>query len=424
MLYRASLSSMVIALWILGSACSPASSGGGGAGGRQSGGAGGSHSGGSGGAGGSQSGGAGGGSGSGGNGVGAGGSGGLGGTAGGSGGVSQYGGASGNGGDKGDASAPSADAKADQGSSVEAPAADKPADDVGTTDPRSDSGTTGPITHRTLISGSGNLYIIGPTGNVEWTASGGDYDCWFLPNGNIVHAYGTGAREIKPDYASGKDGTVIWDRPTVDGETHSCQPFEEGKFLVTESHPGGISYILEIDRNKTELKKLQIPFPATETAHSQLRQARKLPSGNYLYCQQHDGYAIEIDPTGKELHRYPNCNFEALRLSNGNTLVTAGYSNQMIEYDPDSKVVWQVTPAEFTAMGFTPNFIAGVVLLDNGDLIFSNYGAPAAEAAVFQITREKKLVWSLKQPKNSTDVSKTTVARLLDGIPFPPAATP
>ena len=75
-------------------------------------------------------------------------------------------------------------------------------------------------------------------------------------------------------------------------------------------------------------------------------------------------------------------------------------------------------------MGFTPNFIAGVVLLDNGDLIFSNYGAPAAEAAVFQITREKKLVWSLKQPKNSTDVSKTTVARLLDGIPFPPAATP
>ena len=426
MLYRASLSSMVIALWILGSACSPASSGGGGAGGSHSGGSSGSHSGGSGGAGGNQSGGAGGGSGSGsgGNGAGAGGSGGLGGTAGGSGGVSQYGGASGNGGDKGDASAPSADAKADQGSSVEAPAADKPAEDVGTPDARSDSGSTGPITHRTLISGSGNLYIIGPTGNVEWTASGGDYDCWFLPNGNIVHAYGTGAREIKPDYASGKDGTVIWDRPTVDGETHSCQPFEEGKFLVTESHPGGISYILEIDRNKTELKKLQIPFPATETAHSQLRQARKLPSGNYLYCQQHDGYAIEIDPTGKELHRYPNCNFEALRLSNGNTLVTAGYSNQMIEYDPDSKVVWQVTPAEFTAMGFTPNFIAGVVLLDNGDLIFSNYGAPAAEAAVFQITREKKLVWSLKQPKNSTDVSKTTVARLLDGIPFPPAATP
>lgn len=355
-----------------------------------------------------------------------GGSGGFGGAAGGSGGVSQNGGASGeggNGGDKADASAPSGDAKVDQGPWLDAPAADKPVEEVGTRDARSDS-STGPITHRTLISGSGNLYIIGPTGSVEWTASGGDYDCWFLPNGNIVHAYGTGAREIKPDYVSGKDGTVIWDRPTVDGETHSCQPFEEGKFLVTESHAGGISYILEIDRNKTELKKLQIPFPATETAHSQLRQARKLPSGNYLYCQQHDGYAIEIDPTGKELHRYPNCNFEALRLSNGNTLVTAGYSNQMIEYDQDSKVVWQVTPDEFKAMGLTPNFIAGVVLLDNENLVFSNYGAPPSEAAVFQITRDKKLVWSLKQPKNSTDVSKTTVARFLDGIPFPPTTTP
>jgi hypothetical protein len=343
--------------------------------------------------------------------------------------VSQNGGASGlggggNGGEKGDAAAPSGDAKVDQGSWPDAPASDKPAEEVGTSDARSDS-YTGPISHRTLISGSGNLYIIGPTGSVEWTASGGDYDCWLLPNGNIVHAYGTGAREIKPNYASGNDGTVIWDRPTIDGETHSCYPFEEGKFLVTESHPGGISYILEIDRNKTELKKLQIPFPATETAHSQLRQARKLPSGNYLYCQQHDGYAIEIDPTGKELHRYANCNFEALRLTNGNTLVTGGYSNQMIEYDQDDKVVWQVTPDEFKAMGFTPNFIAGVTLLDNGDLVFSNYGAPAGEAAVFQITREKKLVWSLKQPKNSTDgVSRTTVARFLDGIPFPPTATP
>jgi hypothetical protein len=421
MLHRPSFSTIVTALCILGSACSTSSTGSGGSGGSHSGGsgggAGGSHSGGSSGAGGASN--------SGGNGSGAGGSGGLGGAAGGSGGKSPSGGASGGGGNggEGDASAPLGDAKADQGSSGDAPAADKPAVEVGTSDARSDS-NTGPITHRTLISGSGDLYIIGPTGNVEWTASGGDYDCWFLPNGNIVHAYGNGAREIKPDYASGKNGTVVWDRPTVDGETHSCQPIDGDKFLVTESHPGGISYILEIDRNKTELKKLQIPFPATETAHSQLRQARKLPSGNYLYCQQHDGFAIEIDPTGKELHRYPTCNFEALRLANGNTLVTGGYSNQMIEYDQDSKVVWQVTPAEFKAMGFTPNFIAGVILLDNGDLIFSNYGAPAAEAAVFQITREKKLVWSLKQPKNSTDVSKTTVARLLDGIPFPPAATP
>ncbi len=428
---RTSLSSIVTALWILGSACSPSSSGGG-SGGSQSGGsgggnggAGGSQSGGSGGgnggAGGSQFGGAGGGSG--GNGGGAGGSGGLGGAAGESGGVSQYGGASGNGGEKGDAFAPSDDVRADQRASVEAPAADKPAEDVATPDTRSDSGSTGPITHRTLISGSGTLYIIGPTGNVEWTDSdGGEFDCWFLANGNILYAYGTGAREIKPDYVSGKGGTVIWDRPTVDGETHSCQPLEQDQFLVAESHNGGTSYIVEMDGSKTELKKLKVQFPATETAHTQFRQVRKQPSGNYLYCEQH-GDGVEIDPTGKELHRYPSCTFEALRLPDGNTLVTGGYSNQILEYDQDIKVAWQVTPNDFKALGISANFIAGIVRLDNGDIVFSNWGAPAAEAAVYQMTREKKIVWSLKQP-NSTNTSNTTTARILDGIPFPPAANP
>jgi hypothetical protein len=322
----------------------------------------------------------------------------------------------GNGGEK-------VDAKIDQSPLVDALAADKPAEDVGTSDTRSDSGSTGPIAHRTLISGSGTLSIIGPTGKLEWTGSGGGYDCWLLANGNIVHAYTTGAREIKPDYVSGKGGTVIWDRPTVDGETHSCQPLEENRYVLAESHPGGISYIVEIDRSKTELKKLKIPFPATETAHTQLRQVRKLPSGNYLYCEQH-GDGVEIDPTGKELHRYPSCTFEALRLTNGNTLVSGGYSNQILEYDQDIKVVWQVTPAEFKAMGVNANFIAGVVRLDNGDTVFSNYGASAADANVFQITKEKKLVWSLKQPKNAGDTGTTTVCRILDGIPFPPAATP
>ena len=365
-----------------------------------------------------------------------------GGAIGGSGGASSSGGASdsdgvsgssgnGNGGARIDALALSGDARADQGPSVDAAAADKPVVDIETPDARSadsamsisDSGSTGPIGHRALISGSGNLYIIGPTGKVEWTGTGGGMDCWFLSNGNVLHAYGNGVRETKPDYVSGNGGTVIWDRPTVDGETHSCQPLEEDKFLVAESHNGGISYIVEIDRSKTELKKLQVLFPATESAHTQFRQVRKLPSGNYLYAEQH-GDGVEIDPTGKELHRYAGGTFEALRLPNGNTLVTGGYSRQILEYDQDNKVAWQVTPDDFKALGITPDFIAGVVRLDNGDIVFANWNAPPAEAAVFQMTREKKIVWSLMQPKNSTDNSLTTACRILDGIVFPPVPTP
>lgn len=357
-----------------------------------------------------------------------------------SGGVGASGGASGsggggnggaNGGAKVDALAPSGDARADQNPSVDAAAADKPAVDIGTPDARSadavmtisDSGSTGPIAHRALISGSGNVYIIGPTGKVEWTGTGGGMDCWFLSSGNILHAYGNGVRETKPDYVSGNGGTVIWDRPTVDGETHSCQPLEEGKFLVAESHNAGISYIVEIDRSKAELKKLRVPFPATESAHTQFRQVRKLPSGNYLYAEQH-GDGVELDPTGKELYRYAGGTFEALRLPNGSTLVTCGYANQIIEYDQDNKVVWQVTPDEFKTLGITPHFIAGVVRLDNGDIVFSNWNARPAEAAVFQMTREKKIVWSLMQPKNPGDSSLTTACRILDGIAFPPVPAP
>ena len=339
------------------------------------------------------------------------------------GGVKETGGVSGSGGSGSGGSGSGGekvDGKIDLGPVVDEPAADKPAGDVGLADK---PGDTGPITHRTLISGSGSLSIIGPDGKLEWTGTGGGYDCWLLPNGNIVHAYFTGAKEIKPDYVSGKGGTVIWDRPTIDGETHSCQPLEGDKFVITESHPGGISYIVEIDRSKTELKKLKIPFAASESAHSQLRQVRKLPSGNYLYCEQH-GDGVEIDPTGKELHRYPGCTFEALRLANGNTLTSSGYAKQIIEYDQDLKVAWQVTADEFKAMGVNANFIAGVVRLENGDTVFSNYGASSADPNVFQITREKKIVWTLKQPKNAGDTGTTTACRILDGIPFPPTGTP
>lgn len=253
------------------------------------------------------------------------------------------------------------------------------------------------VTHRVLKSGcnSGSVAIVGRDGAIEWEYPIADEtsDAWLLPTGNIIFAYKHGVREVSPDKKT------LWEYPAPDGaEVHSCQPLPGGLFLVGEAHQD-VGYLCEMDRTGKVHKCITIPEKGDP--HSQYRQVRKTPQGTYLVTYQRDGgKAREFDADGRLLREFPGGRFVAVRLPDGNTLVACGDEHRVIEVDPAGKIVWQVTQDEIP--GNKIGFASGLQRLPNGNTVITNWsghGGLSDQPQVFEITRNKQLVWTLKDAR-------------------------
>ena len=83
--------------------------------------------------------------------------------------------------------------------------------------------------------------------------------------------------------------------------------------------------------------------------------------------------------------------FGAVRLPNGNTLIAGGNNNRVIEVDPAGKVVWTLDQKELP--GITLAWVTTLHALPNGNLIVGNCHAGPDNPQLFEVTRDKKLVW-------------------------------
>lgn len=254
------------------------------------------------------------------------------------------------------------------------------------------------VSHRFIKSGcgSGSVAIVGKDGAIEWEYKIADEtsDAWLLPGGNIIFAYKHGVREVKPDQS------VVWEfKAPAGSEIHSCQPLPGDLFLIGESHNDGMSYLYEMDR--TGAKKKTVALKCGGNAHSQFRQVRKTPQGTYLVTSQRGGgKAEEYDGDGKLLRAFPAGRFVAIRLPNGNTLIACGDEHRVIEVDPQDKIVWEVTEKEIP--GNKLGFAAGLQRLPNGNTVICNWsghGSIKDQPQLFEITRDKKVVWEVRDPK-------------------------
>ncbi len=256
------------------------------------------------------------------------------------------------------------------------------------------------VSHRFIKSGcgSGSVAIVGKDGAVEWEYKIADEtsDAWLLPGGNIIFAYKHGVREVKPDK------TTVWEfKAPADAEIHSCQPLPGDLFLIGESHNDGTSDLYEMDR--TGAKKKTVALKCGGSAHSQFRQVRKTPQGTYLITSQRGGgKAEEVDGDGKTIRTFPAGRFVAMRLPDGNTLIACGDEHRVIEVDAKDKIVWEITESEIP--GNKIGFAAGLQRLPNGNTVICNWsghGTIKDQPQVFEITRDKKVVWELRDPKLS-----------------------
>ncbi|MCB1018759.1 MAG: hypothetical protein KDC27_02470 [Acidobacteria bacterium] len=239
-------------------------------------------------------------------------------------------------------------------------------------------------------------YILDSDGKRIWEFSEGSRDAWALPNGNILMAvnrregYGGGVVEAT------RDGRELFRFDGRQTEVNTVQPLPDGRILLTEA--GDEPVVLEIDRKGKILHEMRIDAQ-TKNHHLQTRMTRKLPNGNYLVPQMGEREVREYTPAGKVVWRFatPNWPFTAIRLPDGNTLTTCTQDHSVMEVDPDGKTVWQASNVDLPEPMMKG--MCGCQRLPNGNTVFTSYQGGADGVKMFELTRDKQVVWSYRDGK-------------------------
>mgnify|MGYP002632698849 FL=1 len=257
------------------------------------------------------------------------------------------------------------------------------------------------IKHSFLGCGKANrAVIVGEDGNVQWKYDKPASDGWVLANGNVLLAL-----YPNPDFPKG--GVVEVDRATKktvfeyqgqQKEISTVQQLSDDRFLVAEL--GAEPRAIVIDRSGKIHEKM--PFQCQKgNAHMQTRMLRRLPNGNYIAPHLLDFAVKEYKPdTGKVVQEFPTDDrgrdkrdwpFTAIRLKDGNTLIGCTNGNRIIEVDGKGKIVWSVTNDDIGEKLFDD--ACGVQRLPNGNNVVTSYHASGDRVKLFEVTREKKVVW-------------------------------
>lgn len=269
-----------------------------------------------------------------------------------------------------------------------------------------------PPAYKVLAQDKGHVALVGADGKVEWEVpcKHSSHDVHLLPNGNfLLHTAPATVVEMTPQKE------VVWKyeaKPTPENkkhvEVHAFQRLADGNTMVAES---GNRRLVEVDKDGKVVKVVPLTVKNPDP-HRDTRMVRKLPSGNYLVCHEGDGAVREYDPAGKVVWEYalslgdrkpaPGHGPEsygvsvygAVRLANGNTVIAGGNNHRVIEVDPAGKVVWTIDQKELP--GITLAWVTTLHALPNGNLIVGNCHAGPDNPQLFEVTRDKKVVWRFK----------------------------
>lgn len=239
--------------------------------------------------------------------------------------------------------------------------------------------------------GGNRLVEVSAEGKVVWEHKVPSLTVMFqrLPNGHVLFAYGgkpTGAREID------RDGKQVWDYVSSCPQTLSCERLPNGNTLIGEQGP---CQAVEVSSAGAVVSTIALPNKE-KPFHQQLRCIHRLPNGNLLAAIEAEGAAREVDPQGKVVWEFAGLAnvYEALRLPGGNTLIACGTQKRVIEVSPAGKIVWELTDKDVPEVNLT--WVTSLQVLKNGNFLIGNFlhGQEGKGAHAFEVTREKKLVWT------------------------------
>lgn len=271
--------------------------------------------------------------------------------------------------------------------------------------------------YRVLGADKKRVAIVNAQGQIEWEVPNDArevHDIALLPNGNILFQTGyTTVVEMSPEKK------VVWQyesKPKAGYagrvEVHAFQRLKDGLTMIAES---GNARLVEVDKSGRIVHEVPLTVE-NPNAHRDTRLARKLDNGNYLVCHEGDGKVREYDRAGKVVWTYaldlngrPRAPghgveghgvevFGAIRLPNGNTMIAGGNNNRVVEVTRAGKIVWSLDQKELP--GVTLAWVTTLELLPNGNLIVGNTHAGPENPQLIEVTRDKRVVWSLKDFTN------------------------
>jgi hypothetical protein len=269
--------------------------------------------------------------------------------------------------------------------------------------------------YRVLGQDKGHVAIVNAKGEVEWETpcAENSHDIALLPNGNLLlHTGPATVVEMTPEKK------IVWKyeakpKPGYAGrvEIHAFQRLDDGLTMVAES---GNRRIVEVDRDSKIVREVPLTINKPDP-HRDTRLARKLANGHYLVCHEGDGAVREYDADGKVVWSYvldlagrprspghgPEGHgtevFGALRRDNGNTIIAGGNNNRVIEVDREGRIVWSIGHDELPGVRLA--WVTTLEMLPNGNLIVGNCHAGESNPQLFEVTRDKKVVWQFRDFK-------------------------
>ena len=236
----------------------------------------------------------------------------------------------------------------------------------------------------------GMVFIFSEEGKILWQYPAEKCnDLWVLSNGNLLFNTGKGVKEVS------RNKEIIFHYES-ESEIYACQRLANGNTFIGECNSG---FLLEIAPNGDLVKKVKLLPEGVDGGTAYMRNARKLENGNYLVAHYGLDKVSEYDSEGIIVREIPikGGPHSAIRLPDGNTLITCSDHNgepRIVEVDKSDSVIWQITKNELP--GIELKFMAGMEILPDGNLVFTNWVGHHPEGNVthaFEITREKKLVW-------------------------------
>ena len=253
---------------------------------------------------------------------------------------------------------------------------------------------------------NGAIYRLDGAGQIVWeykTPGAQCGDLQLLGNGNILFACATGVYEVNP-----KKEIVF---QFFGGQKpYACQRLSNGNTFVCESASGRL---LLVDPKGVVVKETNIlRYCKEEKPDLFLRQARVLKNGNYLVAHYTGKKVCEYTPAGEPVWEYPvpGGAFGVERLKNGNTFISVADKDKnarLIEVSPSKEIVWEFSNANIKE-GAPLCFMTGFDFLPNGNILAAQWlghGHLGQFDCLFEITRDKRIVRSLRIPGNQGTIT-------------------
>jgi len=257
-----------------------------------------------------------------------------------------------------------------------------------------------------LVTGSGRVVRFAPNFSVRWEYPAGNIsDVQLLKNGNVLFADGR-VIEVTPD----KKIVFRYEPPAGKEGSFTCRRLENGNTLIGENYSGKV---FELAPDGSVAFELQTRFE-TSDQHHRMRYVRKLQNGHYLVNHSGDHLVREYTANGEVVweQKVPNIAFASERLENGNTLISS--LDQITEYTPDGTIAWEFKTSELPEL-FIKN-ITGFYRRANGNLVVGCYAAYDAQGrgvGMFEMTRDKTLLWSYPKPTDGRKVDTNMMGVLM-----------